>query len=173
MFIVPLQWLFVMVVAVTVHELGHLTALRLFGVRPTGLHVDLTGIRLSIPPLPPWQELVCAASGPAASGLLVLLSGLFPRLALCALVHGLFNLVPVYPLDGGRVLRCFLILLFKENTACRLSDIIGTGILLLIALFCLYLVRYLGIAPLLAAVLLGIRSLERKRPCKSVHLRVQ
>lgn len=55
-----------------------------------------------------WKEALCALAGPVGSFSVVLLAEYFPEAALFGLVQGLYNLLPVYPLDGGRILRCLL-----------------------------------------------------------------
>ena len=54
------------------------------------------------------QEFLSAMAGPAAGFLLVLLFPWFPRIAFSALVQSLFNLLPIYPFDGGRVIRSIM-----------------------------------------------------------------
>lgn len=56
----------------------------------------------------PAEAVICALSGPLGGLLLTLTIGYLPRLALCALVQSIFNLLPFYPLDGGRALRAML-----------------------------------------------------------------
>ena len=61
------------------------------------------------------EELLCALAGPAGSLSLLLVSEWIPRIALCGMVQGLFNLIPAGNLDGGRVLRCLIALLFGKK----------------------------------------------------------
>ena len=97
--------------ASAVHELGHCLALRLLGARITGLRVGLLGAVLETDSgrLSYGGELLAVLAGPAANLLsAVLLAALGgtrwavpvgAHLVLCA-----FNLLPVWPLDGGRAL---------------------------------------------------------------------
>lgn len=114
---------------VVLHEFGHILAARRFGVRtPEILLLPIGGVsRLERIPEPPREELLIALAGPAVSlsiGLaLVLALGGLPafdealsepgaalaaRLAWANLFLGAFNLIPAFPMDGGRVLRALL-----------------------------------------------------------------
>ena len=104
----PLNWLLSALAAAAFHELCHGAAILLLGGRIWGVRIGAGGAVMETEPLSSGKELVCALAGPAGSLLLVLTFRIFPRVAVCALVQGAFNLLPVFPLDGGRALRCAL-----------------------------------------------------------------
>lgn len=111
--LLPLNWLAGWMIAVTVHEAGHLAALGCFRVPIFELEIGFLGARISAGTMTPMQELLCAAAGPVCSFLLLAVAPQFPVAALIGLVQGLFNLFPVYPLDGGRMLRSVITMVQK------------------------------------------------------------
>jgi Zn-dependent protease len=104
-----------LVALILVHELGHVLALRLRGIRASGLvFVPLLGAFTSWQPTErrPYQESETALAGPVigAVGAFALMawghatgSNLLRALAFTGLLINLFNLIPLVPLDGGRV----------------------------------------------------------------------
>ena len=107
------RWVLAAAAAAAVHELGHLAVLWLYGRRIFGFRADLGGAVIRTEPLPAREELLCALAGPLAGLLTVLFFRFLPRLACCAAVQSFYNLLPIYPLDGGRVCRNF------RNICCK------------------------------------------------------
>ena len=103
--ILPLRFLLGVLLAAMVHELGHLTAMYFTGVRIDGLVVHPFGARIEAGPMEPGTEIICALAGPMAGALTIFVWKWFPELAAAGVVQTIFNLIPIYPLDGGRVAR--------------------------------------------------------------------
>ena len=109
----PLRFLVGVLLAAFIHELGHLLALKLAGGRVLSIRLRSCGARIEAAPMPPGRTALCALAGPAAGALTIFAYKTFPELALAGLVQTVFNLLPVYPLDGGRALR---------NICCKIRD---------------------------------------------------
>lgn len=131
---VPLPWLVAWAAAAGVHELGHLLAIRLLGGRVEAMELSPGGAVLEASGLHWAGELAATLAGPICGFLLLGLAHRFPRLAICALVQSCYNLLPVFPLDGGRMLRCLLRRFLRPAAAEGWSRGIslGTAVLLLL-----------------------------------------
>ena len=110
----PVRFLVGVLLAAVIHELGHLTAIRLTGGRVRGIWLHAGGARIKTAPMEPGQAILCALAGPGAGALTMLAWRWFPELAVAGLVQTIFNLIPIYPLDGGRVVR---------NICCKMRDL--------------------------------------------------
>lgn len=169
--VLPLKWLGAVFLAAVLHELGHFLALRLFGVVPSGFRLGMAGAELEIPELSYQQEFVCALAGPTVSFSLLLLRRWFPQLSVCGFVHGGFNLLPIYPLDGGRMLRAIAAPLLSPGGADKLLTWVKYGVLGLLVLVFAILHWWEPVAYLL--LLVSAKGLFGKIPCKRDKLRVQ
>ena len=171
----PLRLLFSWAVAVAVHEFGHMLAVRCCGGQIHRIRVLPLGMELGIAPLPPQQEFLCALAGPAAGILLLPFLRWIPELALFGLLQTVCNLLPIYPLDGGRALRCITEWIAGQELAYIVSYI--TSVLTLLVLVILGLVGCcglgLGFAALIPALVLGFKCLGGKIPCKRRSLGLQ
>ena len=111
------------VFATICHELGHLLTLKTLGVPIYRISLQAGGACLLTAHMSYRDELLSAAAGPVMN----LISALLflhrvPVFALVNLTLFLFNLLPFYPLDGGRILRCLLQLLLRGGRAAILTE---------------------------------------------------
>lgn len=106
----PWNILFSFALAAGFHELCHLIALCCCHVSVQQMRLGPFGAVITTGPMLPGQELLCTAAGPAGSLFLVTLARWIPITALFGLAQGIFNLLPLYPFDGGRIIRCIFML---------------------------------------------------------------
>lgn len=126
---------------VVAHEFGHIQAARHFGIDtrkvvlfPIGGIAYIRGAAKNAT-----EELTIAAGGPLVNLLIVLITTPFifftPAanynplylLWLINLVMAIFNLIPAYPMDGGRILRGVLWCFMNEKKATKIAANIGLG----------------------------------------------
>ena len=106
------------VAALLVHELGHLLAMKLGGVPVRSFRLSAGGAVICGEFSGYRQEIACAVFGPVFSAVLAIICARqMPKLSVLSAVLGLVNLLPVYPLDGGRILRGILLLHFEQGRA--------------------------------------------------------
>ncbi len=165
--VVPLRWVLAAMVASAVHELSHCFALRLCNVRIYSVTVGLFGAKIETEPMTEFKESVCAAAGPLGGALLIAFFRWFPEVAICALFQTCYNLIPVFPLDGGRVASSMLRLLKNERISYICGNILQWGCFFVLfsgSFAALYL--RLGPIPLLCTISLFLKNRQIKFPCK-------
>jgi Zn-dependent protease/CBS domain-containing protein len=133
---------------VLLHELGHAAMARRFGVRTREIVLYPIGGVARLESIPGgWAELLIALAGPAVNVLLAVAcaaallalhvpqalkqampwenSGLVQKLMWANVMLVAFNMIPAFPMDGGRVLRAVLALGLGQHRATRIAAFIG------------------------------------------------
>lgn len=166
---------------VIVHELGHVVALRLYGLRIRRVSADLRGLCIEYGGLcAPLGHAVAALAGPAAGLAYAFAASYFARrtgnelLTLSAgvsLLLSLFNLLPILPLDGGRVFS----ILAAELLGGRRGDALTKAVSLTLATALLMGGTFLmwrgeGTAPTLAALWLLLAQPDKSALVKRREL---
>jgi Zn-dependent protease len=148
-----LEWMLVVLVSVLLHELGHALVARKFGLSPSIKLYSMGGLTSwdSKVTLTPLKHLLISLAGPAAGFLFggivfvagpalfdssssQLLSVAYSDLLWVNLGWGIFNLLPMLPLDGGQVL-----VTLEEWISKRKSRLVSHAISLMVALGITYL----------------------------------
>lgn len=115
--LVPFAWLVSMLIAAAFHELCHLIAIRFLSGQNKAVYLRLAGPRIDLPDLSAGKEVLCALAGPLGGLFLIFFLDVFPQLAICALLQSAYNLLPLYPLDGGRAMKHMLLVLLPPPVA--------------------------------------------------------
>lgn len=157
---------------VILHEYGHAIAARRYGVKTVDIIISPIGglARLERLPKKPLQELVVAIAGPLVNvvlGLLIMggvliayndtsvfnvrtenealttLSGFFVMLIYANAALFFFNLIPAFPMDGGRILRALLSMKLGRIQATKIASYIGRGLAVILMLLAFYTGNYM------------------------------
>ncbi len=156
----------VLFVCVVLHELGHALTARRYGITTKDIIISPIGgiARLQRIPENPKQELLVAIAGPAVNLAIAIVLGtvltlftsqgvmpvgdpekifnissnFLPALFLLNCVLIVFNLIPAFPMDGGRILRSFLSMKWGRQKATKWAASIGQVIAVAFAIFGIY-----------------------------------
>lgn len=140
---------------VLLHEFGHALMARRFGIDTMDITLYPIGgvARLARMPRSPGAELMIALAGPAVNVALVaalaglsalgmfeeapVLASFAASLLLVNLFLGAFNLIPAFPMDGGRVLRALLSPAFGRSRATSIAAGLGQTLAIVFGIYSL------------------------------------
>jgi len=195
-----LEFLLLLFLCVLLHEFGHIFTARAFGVAtPDVILLPIGGVsRLERIPEQPSEEFLIAIAGPAVNvaiaALLVFAGGanlelnhlvaiestsasMVDRLAAVNVFLAVFNLIPAFPMDGGRVLRALLASRFGYVRATEIAAAIGQWVAFMLGFLGLFgnpLLIFIAIFVYLAASseahLVAIRAVSRGVPVTAAML---
>jgi Zn-dependent protease/predicted transcriptional regulator len=146
---------------VLAHEFGHIIAARRYGIRTPEVTLWPIGGVASLERIPdkPSEELVVALAGPAVNVVIALVliaflgikpddaamtalenprANLLERLVAANIFLVVFNLIPAFPMDGGRVLRALIAMRRGHAEATRIAARIGQAAAFVFALVGLF-----------------------------------
>ncbi len=155
------------ILAVTLHECGHLVFYYLCRRRLPRFHAQAGGFLLTSEPMPACHELLYAGGGVLFNLLSLLPAALLFSVPACAdfaaaffafsLLYALFNLIPAPPLDGAKLLYLGMSAFLGDVRACRFLKLLSGGIIFFLLFFSLY--SLLGSGGFLYGIFLSFRLL--------------
>lgn len=145
----------VLAISVVMHEFGHALTARAFGFYTNDITISLLGGCASMTALPrkAWQELLTSVAGPAVSFLLAALAygvlvffsienyflrETFFYMMCINVMLGAFNLLPGFPMDGGRIFRSVMSAFLSRTKATYIAMAVGRVFAVLLGLKGIY-----------------------------------
>ena len=156
--------------SIVMHELGHSLTARCFGCDTRCITLTVIGGCASLERMPrkAWQEFLTAAAGPLVSFVLgvvlYVVSSFLPDgnmlgdVLWCGghinIVLGLFNLLPGFPMDGGRIFRSVMRIAFSRAKATYVAMVVGRVAAVMLVLGPLLGITHIWIIPIGGSLIL-------------------
>jgi Zn-dependent protease/CBS domain-containing protein len=185
---------------VVLHEFGHALAAKSFGINtPDITLLPIGGVaRLERMPEEPKQELLIAVAGPAVNVVIALglfvaggsfinpfinpaaseRVGLVSQLLIINVLLVAFNLLPAFPMDGGRVLRALLATRMSYARATQIAATVGQGFAFVFGFigliwnpFLIFIALFVYIGASQEAALAQMKDVSRRFPVSSAMVR--
>ena len=177
-----------------IHECGHLFVGLLLGMKPQKMEIVPYGISISFKIVPKdynkkikngnileIKKILVAMAGPLTNLLIIFICVKW-NINTLAIIYSnllliLFNLIPMYPLDGGRILKGILHILFGKIKATRYTNTISFITLLFLTFISSILIYQLENIAIFVIILVlwGIfikEDINRKKYLKSLEIKL-
>lgn len=153
-----------------IHELGHMLAGMVLGLKPQKMSILPVGFSVTFTKKnnknkkTNWtiQKLIIAITGPIVNILLAILLSYSTKVQIwnisseimvyTNLLIALFNLIPIYPLDGGRIAKCILTLLYTRKQVYVYIHLITKMSICILTIACSIWILYIHNIALLIAL---------------------
>lgn len=172
----------VLFASVLLHELGHVFAAHRMHIRVEEIELFPFGSVAKMEDITKYGgfvEALIAASGPAVSGVLALLlhfistdKDIIVQCAKYNMILCFFNLLPVLPMDGGRILRNFLLHIMGYKKATRILILWGRALAILLLGINAYMLLKgsCDISAAVVAVFVYIGTIKESKYCAYYYL---
>lgn len=177
LFLGQLKYVLIFLTIVLLHEGGHIFALLLFKGELQKITLTVVGgiIDVNDYKLNNLQNLIVSLSGITINVLIILIiKNIYIDSAIKEVILSYnklmiaFNLLPIYPLDGFRIIEVFLNMVFDYEYTQDLSTIISSFFLILI---CMYGMISKSGAIIIISIFLFLKMLERRKVLKFSRIR--
>ena len=170
------------------HEVGHLLCGLLLGMKPEKIDLMSFGFSISFKiNIDDYNKKICKANNFEIKKIIIAMAGPLTNLIIILITFNInldiikslviiytnllimiFNLIPIYPLDGGRILRGLLYIVFGRRSAEKFSLIISNIILIIITSVMSILIFYIkNIAVVLIIIYLWYMLLKENKKYKN------
>ena len=175
------------------HELGHMLAGIILGFKPDTIEIMPFGLSISFKSkqenynkkignatLLTLKKTIIAISGPFTNLDFILIFSIFPNSILgmereliiyANIIIGIFNLIPIYPLDGGRIVKNIVNIIYGRKEAYEYANLISNITISILTAISSILILYLkNIAILLIISYLWILVIKENKKYKNKKL---
>lgn len=165
LFCLPINWVIGWLLATGIHEFFHILTLWILKIPIRSMHLCMSGAVIATGRITTPKEILCALAGPVGGLLTLLLLKVTPEIALCASIQSFYNLLPIYPLDGGRAMKCIVTLIWGDELAEKISKTLSVAVIILLGFGGIFLSYHfqIGLLPLIFPAIL-LLSVTYKNP---------
>lgn len=173
LFFEKIESLFICYMFIIMHELSHMICALLFNIdieeislMPTGVSAKYKGKISNL------KELIISLAGPAASIFLAFLynNEIYFMINIFIVI---FNLIPIYPLDGGRIFRVLLKMIFGEKMGKKIStyftNILVIGIFLISIFVAAYYKKFFLLIMSLYIIRISKNEIEKDKIISAIN----
>ena len=144
----------ILMVFAFIHEIGHLIAGVLLGLKAKSINIMPFGLALYFEDYSnkyTLKKLIIAMAGPITN-LIIALIGIYNTwnedVIYANMLIGLFNLIPLYPLDGGRIFKCIIEQISNKHDAEKITYKLSNTLIIIFTIICfigLVLIQNIGL----------------------------